>query len=124
MTRQFSAGGTVYRKQLGARGEQLVEWLITKRKPSPDFPKERYQLPKGLIEGKESPEITAVREVAEETGVKAKIISKVGYSKYIINFKKTDHYKDSKIFKIVTWYLMVYVSGEAKADDFETEEVS
>lgn len=100
-----------------------IYWLIIKPKPSPDFPSDRWQLPKGMIEKGENSESAAVREVREETGVEAKIIEKVDTSKYVLTFVKTNLYPDNKVFKIVTWYVMEYVSGEARADNKETEEV-
>lgn len=112
MTRHFSAGGVVYKKEA-----TNILWLIIKPKPSVDFPKDRYQLPKGLINKNETPEEAAVREVQEETGITGKIISKIDTSKFIFTFR------GERIFKIVTWYLMAYVSGTPTPDHTETEEV-
>ena len=58
----------------------------------------------------------AVREVKEEGGVEAKILEKVGYSKFIYTFE------DEKIFKVVTYFLMEYISGDPKDHDWEMEE--
>ncbi len=68
---EVSAGGLVFRKKLGDRGEQY-EFLIGKHSGY-----HKWVLPKGLVERGEAKEETAVREVAEEVGVRAKIISLV-----------------------------------------------
>ena len=66
-------------------------------------------LPKGLLDPGEKPQAAAVREVYEETGLRAEIISKIADSKYTY----TRHWSDGqRVFKIVTFYLMRYVSGE------------
>ncbi len=108
MTRKFSAGGTVYRIK-----DRTVLWLITKPRPSAAFPKDRYTLPKGEVEGGEKTEAAALREVEEETGINAKILSKVDYGKSLYAVD------GEKIFKITTYFLMKYVSGQEK----ETPEV-
>lgn len=110
MKREFSSGGVVFKKNGG------VFWLIIKPRPSKLFPNERYQLPKGHVREGESTEAAAVREVLEETGVKAKIIRKVGSNKFPLKIG------DEKIFKIVTYYLMEYLSGELTVND-EVEEL-
>ncbi len=61
---------------------------------------EGWVLPKGTVEPDESHEETAVREVAEETGVKARIKKYIGISQY----KFTAF--DEVIHKQVIWYLM------------------
>ncbi len=109
MTRQFSAGGIVYKIT------DQTYWLIIKPRPSELFPTERYQLPKGHIEPGEKSEQASVREVMEETGITAKIIKKVGDNKYVIDMK------DEKFFKISTYYLMEYVSGELTTNDEVSE---
>ncbi len=65
-------------------------------------------LPKGLIDaGEEVPE-TALREVHEETGVIAEIVSTLGDSKYVYTRTWSD---GERVFKIVSFYLMRYRSG-------------
>lgn len=76
-----------------------------------------WKFPKGHIDPDESSKDAALREVEEETGVKAEIIDKVGDSKYVFPMN------GEKIFKIVTMYLMSYVSGELKPQEIEIEEV-
>ena len=59
-----------------------------------------WVLPKGTVEEGETFEETALREVREESGVKASIISYIGDSHYSF---QTAH---SQIEKTVHWYLM------------------
>ena len=65
-------------------------------------------LPKGLVDPGEKPLETALREVMEETGVTAELITKLGDIKYIYSRSWGD---GQRVFKIVSFYLMSYVSG-------------
>lgn len=109
--REISAGGVVYKQQ----DDKIFVLLIkpsgkTKNKDS------KWSFPKGLIDGSEKSETTAVREVKEEAGIEAKIEEKLGSVKYIFIWE------GENIFKIVTFYLMEYVSGDPKDHDFEVAE--
>lgn len=66
-------------------------------------------LPKGLVDAGERPTATAVREVYEETGVRADVITKLTDIKYVYTRTWGD---GERVFKIVSFYLMRYVSGE------------
>lgn len=116
MKREFSAGGVVFQKRSAVDGQQSVEWLIIKPRPSEMFPSHRYQLPKGHIEKGEEIEEAALREVFEETGIKAGIICKIETVKYPLMIGT------EKIFKFVTYFLMEYVSGKPKING-EVEEI-
>ena len=61
---------------------------------------EGWVLPKGTVEKGETHEQTALREVAEETGVKASIVKFIGTSQY--NFTVAE----DTVSKEVYWYLM------------------
>lgn len=111
MKREFSAGGIVLRQAQYKYSKDKWEVLLTKHSAN-----HHWGFPKGLIEEGHTSEETALREVKEEGGVEAKIIEKVGYSKYIYTFEK------SKIFKVVTYFLMEYISGDPKDHDWEMEE--
>ncbi len=66
-------------------------------------------LPKGLVDPGEKPQAAAVREVREETGIVAEPVIKLADNKYV--YVRT--WGDGKqVFKIVSFYLMRYVSGE------------
>lgn len=103
MKREFSAGGIVFNDR--------SQVLLTKHSQN-----HHWSFPKGLIDPGQTPEQAALREVKEEGGVEAEILDKVGYSKYVYT------YKDEKIFKIVTYFLMKYISGDPKDHDWEMEE--
>lgn len=65
-----------------------------------------WVLPKGKMENNETTDITAVREVEEETGIKAEIIKKIGYARY--------HYlnqEDKDVSKRVDYYIMKQIGG-------------
>jgi 8-oxo-dGTP pyrophosphatase MutT (NUDIX family) len=66
-------------------------------------------LPKGLVDPGEKPDQTAVREVLEETGVTAVAVTKLGDTKYA--YVRTWGGKE-RVFKIVSFYLFRYESGE------------
>lgn len=105
---EFSAGGAVYKKE---DGQTL--WLVCKHSGY-----HKWVLPKGLIDKGEKAEETAVREVEEECGVKTKIIAIIPEpEKYIYTMNNV------KIFKMVNYFLMEYVSGDISNHDFEMEEV-
>ncbi|GMA35773.1 hypothetical protein GCM10025876_19770 [Demequina litorisediminis] len=67
-------------------------------------------LPKGHIEGEETPEEAAIREVAEETGITAEIIRPIG----VIDYWFTGD--DRRVHKVVHHYLL-----EAKGGIITTE---
>lgn len=103
MKREFSAGGIVINSQ--------GQVLLTKHSQN------RYWgFPKGLIDPDQTGKEAALREVQEEGGVEAEILEKVGESKYIYTFN------NERIFKIVTYFLMKYISGDPKDHDWEMEE--
>jgi len=115
MVREISAGGVVVRR--AAEGWQLA--VIEPRKdPAPVLTgsakkktsqKMLLALPKGLVDPGEKPEQTAVREVGEETGLTAVPVTKLGDTKYA--YVRTWGGKE-RVFKIVSFYLFRYESGE------------
>ncbi|MGA7048990.1 MAG: NUDIX domain-containing protein, partial [Candidatus Sulfotelmatobacter sp.] len=58
-------------------------------------------LPKGLVDPGEKPLETALREVHEETGVIADLITKLGDIKYVYSRSWGD---GERVFKIVSFY--------------------
>ncbi len=61
-----------------------------------------WDLPKGKMEGKETKEETAVREVEEETGISnVKIVQKLGKTKHVFRTRS-----NNRAIKISYWYLM------------------
>jgi 8-oxo-dGTP pyrophosphatase MutT (NUDIX family) len=76
--------------------------------------KKRWQkmllaLPKGLVDREEKANQTALREVLEETGLKASVISKLGDIKYVYVRSWGNR---ERVFKIVSFYLLRYQSGQ------------
>ena len=104
--REISAGGVVLKKE----NSQINVALIR--------PGNTWCLPKGLIEKGESPEETCQREVQEETGIKGKILEKLGEVNYWYYSREKQRVK-----KTVYFFLLSYVEGDIQKHDFEAEEV-
>jgi 8-oxo-dGTP pyrophosphatase MutT (NUDIX family) len=64
-----------------------------------------WALPKGRIDPGERGEATAVREVAEETGVTGRSLGKLGDVRYWFNWE------GERVFKVVSFFLVRYVRG-------------
>jgi 8-oxo-dGTP pyrophosphatase MutT (NUDIX family) len=112
MVREVSAGGVVLRRVSGA-------WQIAVIEPRRDSapanrkknksPSPLLALPKGLVDAGEKPDQTALREVREETGVIASLVTKLADIKYFYVRSWGDK---QRVFKIVSFYLLKYYSGE------------
>jgi 8-oxo-dGTP pyrophosphatase MutT (NUDIX family) len=118
MVREFSAGGVVLRRMSG-------EWHIAAIEPEKEEPppgrtstprKQVLALPKGLIDQGENPVETAIREVREETGVTATLVTKLADIKYVYVRTWGDR---QRVFKIVSFFLLRYQSG--RIDDIKPE---
>ncbi|MBI3290155.1 NUDIX hydrolase [Candidatus Microgenomates bacterium] len=109
LIREFSSGGIVLNKN--------GQVLITSASSLRDRSKLHWKFPKGHVDLGESTKDAAIREVQEETGVKAKIIDKVGDSRYVFQMQ------GERIFKIVTYFLMQYEGGRMIPQEGEIEEV-
>ena len=69
----------------------------------------KWMLPKGTIERGETPDGVALREVAEETGLRnVRIVADLGEEHYMFFWKAEDTYYD----KTVHYYLMEFLGGE------------
>ena len=97
MPRELSAGGVVVRRLRG-------RWMLAAIRPN-GKPEGVWALPKGLIDRGEKPDVTALREVREETGVDAELVRKLGDIRYVYTWE------GERIFKIVSFYLLRYRGG-------------
>jgi 8-oxo-dGTP pyrophosphatase MutT (NUDIX family) len=111
MVREISCGGVVVRHMAGG-------WCIAVIEPQKEPPaslagkktsqKMLLALPKGLVDPGEKPEQTAIREVREETGLIATVVSKLTDIRYVYVRSWGDQ---ERVFKIVSFYLLRYQSG-------------
>jgi 8-oxo-dGTP pyrophosphatase MutT (NUDIX family) len=113
MIREISAGGVVLLNRPEGWAVAVIEpqgessgSSSAARKSSQ---KVRLALPKGLLDPGETPEQTAIREVREETGITGAPIAKLGDIKYVYVRSWGDK---ERVFKIVSFYLLLYQSGE------------
>lgn len=105
MKREFSAGGIVFND----KGEVLLINNAAMRDPKKSY----WGFPKGHIDPGEKSEEAALREVEEETGIKAEIVKKLGDNGYV-------YQRDGeKVFKLVIMFLMRYISGDVKYQEEE-----
>jgi 8-oxo-dGTP diphosphatase len=80
-----------------------------------------WALPKGLIERGEAPEMAARREAREETGLSGNIVTKIDTIKYSYMAKWES--PPTRIFKIVTFYLLQFTEGDPSGHDREVDRV-
>jgi 8-oxo-dGTP pyrophosphatase MutT (NUDIX family) len=97
--REFSAGGVVVRRMRGRWWAALVRPRREHDRP------QVWALPKGLVDDGERGLETAVREVYEETGLRARGERKLGDVRYVYTWD------GERIFKIVSFFLLQAVGG-------------
>lgn len=107
---QVSAGGVVFRGDKGS-----VEVVIVSVGGQ-----NRWQLPKGLVDDGENPEITAVREAREEGGVASAVVQLIETIEYW--YAGLDNGIRVRFHKRVHFYLLRYLSGDTKDHDWEVNE--
>ncbi len=108
--RQVSSGGVILRKS-----NDVVEIALVAVKGG-----NVWCLPKGIVDRGESTEETAVREVQEETGLKGRVIDKIGEISYWYYIKG----ENARCRKTVHFYLMEYLSGTTDEHDVEVDDAS
>ena len=107
---QVSAGGVLYRRQDGT-----IEIVLISVGTPP-----RWQLPKGLINPRESPEEAALREVREETGITSRLrepLEKIEYWYY-----GQSRGQRVRFHKVVHFFLFEFESGNTANHDHEVNE--
>lgn len=107
---QVSAGGAVFREH----GTVVEVALIGVGNPL------RWQLPKGLVDRGETPEIAALREVREEAGIEATIVEKIETVEYWYQAKVEG--RRVRYHKFVHFFLMLYAAGDVTEHDHEVNE--
>jgi 8-oxo-dGTP pyrophosphatase MutT (NUDIX family) len=132
MLREISAGGVVIRQQDGEWWMAAIELPQEKDSPKANEASQKTSsveptgaksskravrpktkavicLPKGLVDPGEKALDAALREVREETGITASLVAKLADIKYTYVRSWGD---GERVFKIVSFYLLRYESGE------------
>jgi 8-oxo-dGTP pyrophosphatase MutT (NUDIX family) len=107
---EISAGGLVVTEQGGvAQGA-----IIARRNRAGRL---EWCLPKGHLEGDETPEQAAVREIAEETGITGQVVARLGVIDYWFGGD------ERRVHKVVHHYLMAATGGELSKEHDPDQEV-
>lgn len=108
---QVSAGGAAFRLT-----DAGIEIALICAKPSL-----RWQLPKGLIDAGETPEIAARREVREEAGIETELLEKIETIEY---WYVGDDWGRGRVrfHKLVHFFLLRYTTGDVADHDHEVAE--
>jgi 8-oxo-dGTP pyrophosphatase MutT (NUDIX family) len=101
MRREFSAGLVLVRRMQG-------RWWLAAVRPQ-GKPAGTWALPKGLVDRRETPAETALREGFEETGLHGRIDMKLGDTRYVYTWK------GERVFKVVSFFLARARSGRIGA---------
>ena len=113
-TDEISAGGLVVRRVTSGFEVLVAEQLDR------NSGRRTIRLPKGKVDPGETLEQTALREVREEVGLRARIVAPLGEVSYVFFERRAGR----QIAKRVHYYLMALVSGDAHAADGEMESVA
>ena len=101
MKREFSAGAVVVRRLKG-------RWWLAAIRPG-GKPEGIWALPKGQVVPGDSAEATALREVAEETGLEGRLVGKLGDIRYV--YTERGRAAGERVFKVVSFFLVRYSRG-------------
>jgi 8-oxo-dGTP pyrophosphatase MutT (NUDIX family) len=107
---QVSAGGVVFRGE--KTGIEVVIISVGGQN--------RWQLPKGLVDEGEKPEITAVRETREEAGVESEVVQHLETVEYW--YAGLEGGERVRFHKRVHFYLLRYLAGDPGDHDWEVNE--
>lgn len=108
MRHEFSAGGVVVRRFKG-----VWQFVAIRPRGKSDV----WALPKGHLDGRESEQEAAMREVFEEAGVRVSADEKLGDVSY---WFRAD---GERIHKTVAFFLLIWQSGDPMPQQAEVEEV-
>ncbi|WP_129338409.1 NUDIX hydrolase [Cellulomonas endophytica] len=111
---ETSAGGLVVTQEDGV----FLAAVIARRNRAGRL---EWCLPKGHLEGAETPEEAAVREIAEETGIDGRILRRLGVIDYWFSGD------DRRVHKVVHHFLLGAVGGELSVEgdpDGEAEDAA
>ena len=100
LVQEWSAGGIIF------HGERVL--VLSNHRGDAVFPK-------GHLEGEETPEQAALREVEEEAGIRPEIVSPLGTTEYEF-YWPADR---TRRHKTVHWYLMKAKDTAVKCDGYE-----
>jgi 8-oxo-dGTP pyrophosphatase MutT (NUDIX family) len=104
LEREFSAGGVLVKR---IKGRPHLAAIRPRGKPDGV-----WALPKGNLDPGERPAETAVREVWEETGVRGRLVEKLGDVKYTYTRRS-----GVRVFKVVSFYLLT--AGRGRIGEIE-----
>lgn len=109
---QVSSGGVVYRRSTNGEKTDIAIISVGLQR--------RWQLPKGLVDAGEKPEVTAVREAREEAGVESRLRAHIETIEYW--YAGLEGGIRVRFHKYVHFYLLEYVSGDTRDHDTEVNE--
>jgi 8-oxo-dGTP diphosphatase len=117
---QVSAGGVAFRhagdghEADSHEADRIEIVIISVGSPA------RWQLPKGIVDPGETPEVTALREVREETGIETTLVAPLEPVEYWY----VGHRGKQRVrfHKLVHFFLMAYESGQVSDHDHEVNE--
>ena len=110
--REFSAGAVVLRNLRGRWHIAVIEPQGRYGKRNDGDERNVVALPKGSLDEGESAEQAALREVEEETGIRAEKITNLADVRYVYIRTWRDH---ARVSKIVRFFLFRYQSGRIGA---------
>lgn len=109
--REFSAGGVVVREAPDRPGSHECVVIVPSRRAANGS--RVLALPKGHPDGDETADEAALREVLEETGVRARVVERLGDVRYW-------YQRDGRrIIKVVTFFLLEHQSGDPERHEDE-----
>ena len=108
---QVSSGGVVVRRTAAAAEVAIIRPRGT----------DRWQLPKGIVDPGESPDVTARREVREEAGIDGAIVGPISTIEYWYIGDDRDGER-VRFHKTVHFFLLTFQEGDVADHDHEVAE--